>query len=265
MADVKISALPASGTPTDATLLATVSGGVTEKTTGTQVKTYLNDLLVRPTGGATSAAGGTGAGAVSTGASNAFFGHNAGNVNSTGYGNSFFGYNSGASNTTGYKNTFFGWKAGNLNTIGYYNCFFGYNAGAFNTEGNGNCFVGRTSGVGCTTGDNNCFFGRASGNNVTTGSNNLAFGYNIRLPVATGSNQMTIGNLIFGTGLDGTGVTVSSGNIGIGVPTPLAKLHIVSGGAIRLGNAAVAGAVVPTHTITFQDSTGTVYRVPCLV
>lgn len=35
--------------------------------------------------------------------------------------------------------------------------------------------------------------------------------------------------------------------------------------ALKLGNAAVAGAVVPTHTVTIQDSTGTTYRVPCLV
>lgn len=42
MADVKISALPASGTPTDATLLASVTGGVTQKTTGLQLATYIN-------------------------------------------------------------------------------------------------------------------------------------------------------------------------------------------------------------------------------
>jgi len=77
---------------------------------------------------------------------------------------------------------------------------------------------------------------------------------------------MTIGNLIFGTGIDGTGTSVSSGNIGIGVPTPLAKLHIVAGGAIRLGNAAVAsGALANTHTLTIQDSGGNVYRLLCLV
>lgn len=34
---------------------------------------------------------------------------------------------------------------------------------------------------------------------------------------------------------------------------------------IRVNNAYVAGAVVPTGTITIQDNTGTTYRVPCLV
>ena len=36
-------------------------------------------------------------------------------------------------------------------------------------------------------------------------------------------------------------------------------------GALRLGNAYVAGAVVGTGSITVQDSTGTTYRVPVLV
>lgn len=37
------------------------------------------------------------------------------------------------------------------------------------------------------------------------------------------------------------------------------------GADIQLGNAYVAGAVVPTGTLTLRDSSGTVYRVPCLI
>jgi hypothetical protein len=36
-------------------------------------------------------------------------------------------------------------------------------------------------------------------------------------------------------------------------------------GALKLGNAYVAGAVVGTGSITIQDSTGTTYRIPVLV
>lgn len=36
-------------------------------------------------------------------------------------------------------------------------------------------------------------------------------------------------------------------------------------GALKLGNAAVAATPTPTHTITIQDSTGTTYRIPCVV
>jgi hypothetical protein len=42
-------------------------------------------------------------------------------------------------------------------------------------------------------------------------------------------------------------------------------VSIASGAALQLGNAAAAGAVVPTHTLTVRDSTGTTYRIPCLI
>lgn len=42
-------------------------------------------------------------------------------------------------------------------------------------------------------------------------------------------------------------------------------LAAAAGVELQLGNAAAAGAVVPTHTVTLRDSTGTLYRVPCLV
>lgn len=37
---------------------------------------------------------------------------------------------------------------------------------------------------------------------------------------------MTIGNLIFGTGIDGENATISSGNIGIGTSTPIGKFNV---------------------------------------
>jgi hypothetical protein len=42
-------------------------------------------------------------------------------------------------------------------------------------------------------------------------------------------------------------------------------IAIPSGGVLRLGNAAVAATPTPTHTVTFQDLTGTTYRIPCVV
>ena len=38
---------------------------------------------------------------------------------------------------------------------------------------------------------------------------------------------MSIGNLIFSAGIDGTGTTLSSGNIGIGIAAPVTKLHTI--------------------------------------
>jgi hypothetical protein len=42
-------------------------------------------------------------------------------------------------------------------------------------------------------------------------------------------------------------------------------VRLESGVALRLGNAAASGTVTPTHTLTVQDSTGTTYRIPCLI
>lgn len=42
-------------------------------------------------------------------------------------------------------------------------------------------------------------------------------------------------------------------------------LAILSGAYLQLGNAAVAATPTPTHTLTVRDSTGTVYRIPCVV
>lgn len=42
-------------------------------------------------------------------------------------------------------------------------------------------------------------------------------------------------------------------------------VSIASGAELQLGNAAASGSVVPTHTLTVRDSTGTTYRIPCLI
>src|ERR1019366_8692715 len=51
-------------------------------------------------------------------------------------------------------------------------------------------------------------------------------GYDIALPSVNGSHQINIGNLIFGTGINGEGTTVSTGNLGIGTNTPYSRLTV---------------------------------------
>lgn len=207
-------------------------------------KTVMDPFLVRVVGVASSVAGGTNAGAVNDAAGifNTFFGVNAGLINTSGNRNTFVGFNAGQANTTGVQNSFFGTAAGASNTTGLGNCFFGRNCGSSNTTGTNNIFFGHATGTSNVTGSQNCFFGTIAGNNSTggnntmfgfqagdnllSGNNNLFIGFDVDAPDNTGSNQLVIGNLIFGTGIDGTGTTISSGNIGIAVVTPTSGLHL---------------------------------------
>jgi hypothetical protein len=178
--------------------------------------------------------------------------------------NTAIGYNSLYSHTTGSGgNTASGaWSLQNT-TIGYYNTASGaeslknitsgfYNtavgAGALMLADNGSTnntalgykagegtasyefsngtFLGYMTGNGLTTGDNNILIGFKSGDAMTSGSRNIVIGNDIDAPSNTGSNQLNIGNLLFGSNIDGTGTTLSTGNIGIGTASIDAKLEV---------------------------------------
>lgn len=194
-----------------------------------------------------------------SGNENIGIGDSAGGIN-FGNQNIFMGIAAGELNK-GFRNNFIGYAAGRLNQ-GEYNNFFGYKTGyqitatntvAIGTEalygpGGGiiqvanSVVLGYRAGYGVQTGsDNNIFLGAFAGNNVTTGDNNVIIGYNIDNITATVSNRLNIGNLLFGTGLDGTGTTLSSGNIGIGTSTPVKKLQVY--GDIRVGNTGTNGCL----------------------
>jgi hypothetical protein len=81
--------------------------------------------------------------------------------------------------------------------------------------------------VALTTGNNNNILGSSAdgANGPTTGSNNILIGFDVDLPSPTADNQISIGNVIFGTGVSGTG-TAYLGNIGIGAPAPDRRFHV---------------------------------------
>ena len=137
---------------------------------------------------------GPGAGAVNTGADNAFFGFNAGIANAAGGGNSFFGSKAGLANTSGIDNSFFGTLAGSKNTTAPDNSFFGYIAGRDNTSGGANAFFGSGTGQNNTTGSRDSFFGRSAGERNTGGSDNSFFG-----TLAGFTNTNGLRNSIFGS------------------------------------------------------------------
>lgn len=137
-----------------------------------------------------------------------------------------------ASANTGNNNSVLGYEAMLNNTSGGNNTAYGYSTLNFNT-----------------TGSNNIALGYQAGNNITTGANNLVIGYDVDAPSATGNNQMTIGNLIYATGVDGTGTTLSTGNVGIGINNPGAKLEVA-------GQVKITGGTPGAGKVLTSDATG---------
>jgi hypothetical protein len=185
-------------------------------------------VLTNNTSGAGNFAFGVSALSGGAGSNNSAFGENALSTNSSGNNNSAFGYFSLSSNTSGGANVGVGNQALQFNQTGGSNTAVGVTAGlgvASNSFSNDSLF-GRNSGFSLTTGSNNVFLGYNSASTTATGGNNLLLGYNIDLPIANGSNQLDVGNLIFGTGINGQYANVSTGNIGIGTTTPYSRLTV---------------------------------------
>ena len=228
-----------------------------------QATNFTGTLIVGNSGGSLSHVGSTdafynnffgiGAGnANTTGNANTLLGYQSGYYTNSGSENSFVGYQSGYSNTTSNNNSYLGALAGYNNQTGQANSIVGYGAGqgvASNSFSNNSLF-GYRAGYVMTTGSNNLLLGYQTGNALTSGSNNIALGYDIDLPSNTASNQLTIGNLIFGTGIDGTGTSISSGKIGIASNTP-SRLLTVAGDIYAQNNITAASG-----TIAYASTTG---------
>lgn len=107
------------------------------------------------------------------------------------------------------------------------NVLVGASAGNAMTTAADNVAIGFESGKMLTTGSNNIFIGFQSGEALTTGNNNIVIGHDIDLPTDSSSNMLNIGNLVYATGVDGTGTALSSGNVGIGIEAPTEKLDVV--------------------------------------
>lgn len=137
--------------------------------------------------------------------------------------------------TTGNNNIGIGRDAGyGINGQNYNNSIIiGYQAGyGMITGADENTIIGTRSGFALTSGGENTLIGYMAGDNLTTGDNNILIGSNIDVVSPTADDSLNIGNLVFGTGLDGTGTTLSTGNIGIGNSAPAAKLSVGGDGAI---------------------------------
>ena len=167
----------------------------------------------------------------SSGSNNVAVGINSMQSNTTGGGNTAVGLSTLNQITTGNNNVAVGESADDFNQTGADNTALGVNAdgtgsGSAASHSN-NTAIGFQAGYDTSTGGKNIFLGAQSASTTQTGSNNIALGYDVALPSTNGSNQLDIGNLIFGTGINGEGTNLSTGNIGIGTTTPWGRLSVV--------------------------------------
>lgn len=209
---------------------------------------------------------------VGTGARNVAIGPDALSSNTTGFDNIAIGFNSLSSVTEASNNIALGWSAlssyvsGTLNiaignsslryhVTGDQNIAMGFASLQNHVDGTDNISIGTKSLRNLLDGNDNVVIGVDTGDNLTTGSRNIIIGDGLDFPDATGSNQLNIGNIIYGTNIDGVTSTVSTGNIGIGVVDPDEKLEVngnamVDGISISgsVGSRAVSiGKAVDTH------------------
>jgi hypothetical protein len=235
----------------------------------------------------------TGAGNT-TGSNNSFLGQGAGYANTTGADNTFVGYEAGAGSTTFCCNSFFGSRAGQVTNSGTANAFFGYLAGGSNTSGSSNTFVGYNSGGTNNTGAINSFFGWQAGLGNTTGGANTFIGVS-----AGGNNTIGIYNTVLGTGanfgtvnlanataigalaevdqnnslvlgsINGVNGALADTNVGIGTPSPQAKLDIVGTTGLtraRISDSANAGLTLalnlqPKWTVATSSGTNNFFQI----
>ena len=227
--------------------------------------------------------------ALVTGNDNTAFGSHAMGIADGCQNNTVIGSGGMANLTSGSNNAGCGYKTLSEIGAGSGNSSLGGYAGFGASGGSNNVLIGYLqSFTPAMTGSGNVLVGACDGDaasygQVTSGSNNISIGHNVAVASPTASSQLCVGNLIYGTGLSGTGATIStSGAIGFGVKAPAAAVHVLkTTEQLRLGYDAtyyvshtvssagsytitpVSGKVgigiIPTTTLHTYTATGNVY------
>lgn len=175
----------------------------------------------------------------SVGESNVGVGFEALRTNKTGSWNTALGSGALFSNFAGEQNTAVGQSALRSSASGIHNVSVGMNSLYNNTAGSRNTALGTGALYWHDNGSDNTALGMEAMNNQTAGSNNIAVGKGANVPVLTGSDQLSIGNVVYGTGMN----TMASARIGIADNAPDAKLEITASNATTPAN--TDGILIP--------------------
>ena len=179
--------------------------------------------------------------------------------NTTGNQNCALGYLSLKTLTTGTNNIGLGSFSGEGISNGTENIAIGYKTLPNATSANYNIVIGTESGS-LITGDKNIVIGYKAAQTSTTGNSNITIGNNINAVNPSGSNQLNIGNIIFSNGIDGTGTTLSTGNIGIGTTNPTAKLDVAGSVKIGTNGTEIKNIIKTTVNKDIANLTSNTYR-----
>ncbi len=138
------------------------------------------------------------------------------------------------------RNVAIGWKA-------LYNCQVNNSGTTVSTDnvgvGYGSLF-NVTPNIAATQGVKNIALGFQAADNITTGTTNIIIGYDIDAPSPTTNGQLSIGNLIYGTGINGTATTVSTGNVGIKTNAPNSAFEVNGAFAATLTTTSTGAAAI---------------------
>lgn len=162
--------------------------------------------------------------ALTSGQNNVAIGYDALTLDTTGISNFGLGTFALSKVTTNSFNTAVGTSSGQ-NTTGAQNT----NVGTFSGQGTlgsstySYCvIIGTNAGQLLTTGSYNVLIGRQAGNLLTSGASNIIIGDDVDPSANNASNELNIGNVLYGTGLYGTG------RLGF-TNSPTARLHLPAG------------------------------------
>jgi hypothetical protein len=169
-------------------------------------------------------------------------------ANVSGSANNALGFYALGFNTSGSRNNALGEQALMFNDTGFQNNAIGSQSLMSNTAGSYNNAYGYST-LSSYNGTGTIGIGYRAGDALTSGDQNIIIGYDVDFQNASTSKALNIGNLIFGTMLDGIGTTLSSGNIGVGTSSPSRKLTVA--GDIYTTNALFAAS----STLGYASST----------